>query len=143
MTHSTEEKSSTVSGNDSEKLSSSVSKKTLVIGASENPARYSFKAIHKLVAHGHETKALSLRKGSTGGVNFNTDQKLFKDIDSVTLYVSAKNQEQYKTYLSELKPKRIIFNPGTENPAFYPVLKKQGIEVTEACTLVMLTVGNY
>jgi uncharacterized protein len=120
-----------------------MSKKTLVIGASENPERYAYKAIHKLINYGHETLAIGLRKGETAGVKFHTKQENFENIDSVTLYVSAKNQESYKNYLIDLKPKRVIFNPGTENPEFYTVLEKSGIEVTEACTLVMLSIGNY
>ena len=120
-----------------------MSKKTLVIGASENPERYAYKAIHKLVKYGHETLALGLREGETAGVKFHTKQDEFKDVDSVTLYVSAKNQDSYKDYLISLKPKRVIFNPGTENPKFYTLLEKAGIEVTEACTLVMLSIGNY
>ena len=118
-------------------------KKTLVIGASENPERYSYKAIHKLVSYGHETLALGLRKGETAGVVFCTEKDAISDVHSVTLYVSAKNQETYKSYLIDLKPKRVVFNPGTENPDFYPELEKAGIDVTEACTLVMLSIGNY
>ena len=120
-----------------------MSKKTLVIGASENPERYSYKAIHKLVNHGHETVALGLRNGETAGIKFHTQQEKFDNLDSITLYVSAKNQESYKDYIIKLNPKRVVFNPGTENPAFYPLLEKAGIEVTEACTLVMLSIGNY
>jgi predicted CoA-binding protein len=120
-----------------------VSKKTLVIGASENPERYSYKAIHKLVKYGHQTLGLGLREGETAGVKFLTSKDEIIDLDSVSLYVSAKNQEPYKKYLIDLKPNRVIFNPGTENPELYPALEKSGIEVLEACTLVMLSIGNY
>jgi predicted CoA-binding protein len=118
-------------------------KKTLVIGASENPERYAYKAIHKLTSYDHETVAVGLRNGETAGVKFHVEQKMFSDLDSVTLYVSPKNQISYKEYILNLKPKRVIFNPGTENPDFYTDLEKAGIEVTEACTLVMLSIGNY
>ena len=118
-------------------------KKSLVIGASENPERYAYKAIHRLVNHGHETLALGLRKGETAGVKFHTTQDEFENVHTVTLYVSAKNQESYKDYIVKLSPQRVIFNPGTENPEFYPILEKEGIEYTEACTLVMLSIGNY
>lgn len=120
-----------------------MSKKTLVIGASENPERYSYKAIHKLVDYNHETLGLGLREGQTAGVKFHTSQENIENLDTVSLYVSAKNQTSYKDYIIALKPNRVIFNPGTENPDFYPALEKAGIEVTEACTLVMLSVGNY
>lgn len=115
----------------------------MVIGASENPERYSYKAIHKLVDYGHETIALGLRKGETAGVSFKTTQHPIDDIDSISLYVSAKNQADYLDYIVTLKPRRVIFNPGTENPLFYPALEKAGIEPVEACTLVMLSIGNY
>lgn len=120
-----------------------MNKKTLVVGASENPERYSYKAINKLVKYGHKTIGLGLRAGETAGVKFITTQEEINDLDSISLYVSSKNQETYKKYLIELKPNRVIFNPGTENPEFYPQLENAGIEVVEACTLVMLSIGNY
>ena len=119
------------------------SKKTLVIGASSNPDRYSYKAVEKLNLFGHEVETLGLREGNIGAAQINTERKIFKDLHSVSLYLSEKNQESYKDYILSLKPKRVIFNPGTENPSFYEVLNSNGIEATEACTLVMLSIGNF
>ena len=118
-------------------------KKTVVIGASENPERYSNKAIHRLVSHQHPVVAIGLRKGNVDGVEIITDRPQMDDIDTVTLYVNPKNQEAYYDYILSLKPKRIIFNPGAENPEFEKRAEENGIEVVEACTLVMLSIGNY
>ncbi|MFA5328969.1 MAG: CoA-binding protein [Prolixibacteraceae bacterium] len=118
-------------------------KKTLVIGASENPERYSNKAIRALLAHHHEVVAIGLREGLVSGVPFNSEKLDFKDIDTVTLYVGPKNQPEYYQYILSLKPQRVIFNPGTENPEFIAELKKAGIFPEIACTLVLLSTGQY
>ena len=94
-------------------------KKTLVIGASTNTARYSNMAIKKLVDKQQPVVALGLRKGEVEGVKIENEQILFPDIDTVTLYVGPKNQPEYYEYLVALNPKRVIFNPGTENPELY------------------------
>lgn len=120
-----------------------VMKKTLVIGASENPDRYSNKAIKALVAHGHEVIAIGLREGQVAGVSFNAEKKAFENIDTVTLYVGPQNQPEYYTYILNLKPRRVIFNPGTENPEFISQLKHAGIYPEIACTLVLLATGQY
>lgn len=120
-----------------------MSKKTLVIGASENPTRYSNKAIHKLRFFDHPVVALGVRPGKVEDVLIETEHKAFKDIDTVSIYLSAKNQKSVEDYLLSLKPKRIIFNPGAENPEFESRAEKENIECVEACTLVMLTVGGY
>ena len=118
-------------------------KKTLVIGASENPERYSFKAITSLVQHGHEVKALGLKSGEVAGVKFDTEKIPYAHIDTVSLYVGPQNQSDYYDYIESLRPKRVIFNPGTENKEFEVRLKKKGIEVEEACTLVLLATNQY
>lgn len=118
-------------------------KKTLVIGASENPDRYSNKAITALVSHGHEVVAIGLRAGEVNGIPFNSEKKLFEDIDTVTLYVGPQNQPEYYQYILNLKPQRVIFNPGTENPEFAGMLKNNGIYPEIACTLVLLATGQY
>jgi len=118
-------------------------KKTLVIGASENPERYSAKAIKALVSHNHEVVAISLREGEVAGVPFNTEKKEFPEIDTVTLYVGPKNQQEYYDYIIGLKPKRVIFNPGTENYEFIDQLKSIDIYSEIACTLVLLATGQY
>lgn len=118
-------------------------KKTLVIGASENPERYSNKAIRALLANGQEVVALGLKKGSVQGIEFHTQKEAFKDIDTVTLYVGPQNQPEYYSYIIGLKPRRVIFNPGTENPEFISRLKAAGIYPEVACTLVLLATGQY
>lgn len=118
-------------------------KKTLVIGASEKPERYSYKAIKRLVEHGHNVKALSLRPGQVDNVDFDVENIAYTGIDTVTMYVGPKNQNPYFDYIESLKPRRVIFNPGTENPEFYKRLKNEDIEVLEACTLVLLATDQY
>ncbi|TAD87902.1 MAG: CoA-binding protein [Bacteroidetes bacterium] len=118
-------------------------KKTLVIGASTAPDRYSFLAINKLVAHGHPTLALGRSAGTVAGVGIATQPQALAQVDTVTLYVNPKLQEAYQQYIFELAPKRVIFNPGTENPEFETLLKQRGIETSEACTLVLLATNQY
>ena len=117
--------------------------KTLVIGASENPERYSNKAIRSLVNHNEEVVAIGLKKGNVAGIPFDADKKVFYDIDTVTLYIGPKNQTEYYEYILGLKPRRGIFNPGTENPEFIDKLSAAGIYTEIACTLVLLSTGQY
>ena len=119
------------------------SKKTLVLGASANPARYSFLALRKLASYGHPVVAIGKKKGSVGDIEIETDHLPVTDIDTVTLYLNPKNQQQYIEYILGLKPKRIIFNPGTENDKLIKSAKENGIEPVIGCTLVMLSIGNY
>jgi predicted CoA-binding protein len=118
-------------------------KKTLVIGASENPDRYSYKAIKALVSHQHEVVAIGLRKGEVAGISFDSEKKAFENIDTVTLYIGPQNQPEYYSYILGLKPRRVIFNPGTENPEFISQLEASGIYPEIACTLVLLATGQY
>lgn len=119
-------------------------KKTLIIGASPNPERYSYKAAHSLVRHGHTIVQIGKADGEVAGKPILKGKPaLKKDIDTVTLYVSPQNQADWYGYIVALKPKRVIFNPGTENPAFEAILENNGIEVLEACTLVLLAIGAY
>jgi len=118
-------------------------KKTLVIGASKNPDRYSYKAIHALTSQGHEVVAIGLRKGEVAGVPFNSEKNVFENIDTVTVYVGSQNQPEYYSYIINLKPRRVIFNPGTENPELIEKLKSSGILPVIACTLVLLASGHY
>jgi predicted CoA-binding protein len=118
-------------------------KRTLIIGASSNPQRYAFMAAEKLTAYGHEIELLGLRPDVVAGKTIDTDRKQYADIDTVTLYVGPQHQESYYDYVIGLKPKRVIFNPGTENTEFQLLLKKNGIDYEEACTLVMLGTGQY
>lgn len=118
-------------------------KKTLVIGASDNPARYSYLAINRLRKHGHPVLAIGNRKASTADVSFSRERPIANDIHTITLYLNSRNQQEYYDYMLYLHPKRIIFNPGTENKAFEELAEKAGIEVMEACTLVLLSTGSY
>lgn len=118
-------------------------KKTLVIGASLNPSRYSNLAINRLVSYNQPVVAIGLKRGEVAGVNITTEKEDFKDIDTVTLYLNPKRQQEYYDYIISLHPKRVIFNPGTENPEFYELLRNKKIEVEVACTLVLLGTNQY
>lgn len=118
-------------------------KKTLVLGASDNPARYSFRAANMLKQHGHEVVPVGIRQGQVAGQSIHTDRPPATDIDTVTLYVGPRNQPDWYDYILSLKPRRILFNPGTENPELEELAQKQGIQTEEACTLVLLSIGQY
>jgi predicted CoA-binding protein len=118
-------------------------KKTLIIGASENPERYAYKAAHSLAQHQHPIVNVGIKAGSVAGEKIHTDKPIFDDIDTVTLYVVAKNQAEWYDYILKTKPKRIIFNPNTENPELVKLAQAAGIEPVEACTLVLLATGQY
>jgi predicted CoA-binding protein len=122
-----------------------VQKITLVIGASENPERYSNKAIQLLNQYNHPVLALGLRNGMVGPTTIVKDIDAFKSlpIDTVTLYINPQLQATHYTAIMDLKPKRVIFNPGTENLAFESLLNENGILTEEACTLVLLKTGQY
>jgi predicted CoA-binding protein len=119
------------------------SKKTLVIGASEKEWRYSYLATNRLVEKGFEVVAIGARNGIIGEVVIETGLPEFENVDTVTLYVSAKNQKVYYDYILKLNPRRIIFNPGAENEELITLANKNGIETVEACTLVMLSTGQF
>ena len=118
-------------------------KKTLVLGASTHPYRYSYLAIHKLRKAGHPVLAIGKIEGQVKDVPIQTEPTLFDDIDTVTLYLNPRLQVQYYEYILELNPKRVVFNPGTENPDFYKILKDQGIPFEVACTLVLIGTNQY
>ncbi len=118
-------------------------KKTLVLGASTNPSRYSYFAIKKLTSHNHPVVAVGLKVGNVGNIDIKKGQPEIEDIDTVTLYLNPTNQKPYYDYIISLKPKRIIFNPGTENEELEELARKNGITPMEACTLVMLGTGQY
>ena len=113
------------------------------MGASENPGRYSFLAIKSLLTHNHSVAAIGKKTGSVHGIPITTDKQPFTDIDTVTLYLNPLHQKQYYDYLLSLNPKRIIFNPGSENNEFASLAKNNGIQVMEACTLVLLATGQF
>lgn len=116
---------------------------TLVVGASENTTRYSNLAVNKLVKFGHAVIALGNRTGQIGNIPIVTEVSPGTEIDTITLYVGPAGQKDLIGKLLSLHPKRIIFNPGTENPEFISKARQQGIETEIACTLVMLSTGTY
>lgn len=118
-------------------------KYTLVLGASLNTERYSNKAIHALVNHNIHTEAIGLKEGEVSGVQIKIDLSTYLDIDTITLYLNPKRQKDYYTYIIALKPKRVIFNPGTENKALMVLLDKNKIMYEEACTLTLLATAQY
>ena len=117
--------------------------KTLVFGASTKSSRYSYFAVERLLATGREVVAFGNKKGKISTVEIDTSLVPYRDIHTVTLYLNPNNQKPYYEYLISLKPKRIIFNPGTENPEFYTLLKQNEIAYEVACTLVLLSTNQY
>lgn len=118
-------------------------KKTVVVGATDNPARYAYRAVHKLKQYGHEVVPVGIRRGEVAGLPIDTERQDVANVDTVTLYVGPQNQPGWYDYILNLKPKRIIFNPGTENPELEQKAAAQNIETLYHCTLVMLSVGEY
>ena len=117
--------------------------KTLVLGASEREDRYANKAVRQLVENNHEVVAVGRAAGSIGDVTIETGQPMVADVDTVTLYIGPRFHPDIADYVVELSPRRVIFNPGTENPEFQKLLESKGIAVEEACTLVLLRTGQY
>jgi len=118
-------------------------KKTVVLGASQNPQRYSNMAVKKLVAHQHPVVAIGRRPGNINDTEIIKDHPALEGVDTVTLYLNPGNQRPYYDYILSLKPKRIIFNPGAENEELEQMAAANGIVTLEACTLVMLSTGQY
>ena len=119
-----------------------MSKKVLVVGASENQSRYSNKAIIKLKENNYEVFAFGNRPGKVIGIEISTKFPKI-EMDTLTLYLNSKNQKQYYNNIINLNPKRIIFNPGAENEELTVIARQKGIKVMNACTLVMLSIGNF
>lgn len=117
--------------------------KVLVYGASTNPSRYAYIATELLLQHGQEVSLVGIKKGEVLGLTIQQDQPVLKDIDTVTLYVGPANQGGLLDYLMAVAPRRVIFNPGTENPVLERELEKVGIQTEEACTLVLLHTGQF
>lgn len=119
------------------------SKKTLILGATTNPSRYAYMAANRLKENGHEIVPVGIKKGEVAGEKIINQPPQIEDVDTVTLYLGPKNQAEYHDYILSLNPKRVIFNPGTHNPELIKKLDEKGIESVDACTLVMLSAGNY
>jgi uncharacterized protein len=118
-------------------------KKTVILGATDDPSRYAFKAANMLKKHGHPIVPVGKKQGAVAGEQIRLDQPLEQGVDTVTLYVGTRNQQPLYDYIMKLNPKRIIFNPGTENPELEEMAEQRGIEAVEGCTLVMLSIGLY
>ena len=118
-------------------------KKTLVMGASTNPGRYAYKAVKMLQRYGHPVVAVGKKEDDLDGLRIEKDHISFDGVDTITLYLNPMNQRQYYDYIIGIKPKRVIYNPGTENPELYELLKQNNIEIEVGCTLVMLSVNQY
>lgn len=121
----------------------STKKKTMVLGASENPSRYSYIAINRLRAYDHPVVAVGKRTGHVGDVSISKDHIPETGVDTITLYLNPRNQVEYYDYILNLNPKRIIFNPGTENNELIKKARENNIEPVIGCTLVMLSTGQY
>jgi len=118
-------------------------KKTVVLGASPNPSRYSFLAVNRLTAHGHEVIPIGKRKGKINDEDIITEHPAIENVDTITLYLNAENQKQYYDYILSLHPKRIIFNPGAENNELAALAARHNIHPIESCTLVLLSTNQY
>ncbi len=118
-------------------------KKTLVLGASPNSIRFSYKAVKNLQRHNVPVVPVGIRNGEIGGIKIIKGHPQIDDIHTVTMYVGPPRQKEYYSWILSLHPERIIFNPGTENSEFMEMAKKEGIEVMEDCTLIMLNSGRY
>jgi len=118
-------------------------KKTLILGATTNPERYAYLAAQRLTQHGHPIVNVGIKSGEVAGVPIEQPETIHPDIDTLTLYVGTANQQAYYNYILKTNPKRIIFNPGTENPELEALAKEKGMEAIAACTLVMLSTGQY
>jgi predicted CoA-binding protein len=117
--------------------------KTLILGATPNPSRYAYLAAHKLTRLGYEIVNVGIKRGAVAEVEILNGQPDVEEVDTVTLYLGARHQPPYYDWLIGLNPRRIIFNPGTENPELAMLARRAGIETEVACTLVMLSSGQY
>lgn len=118
-------------------------KKTLVLGATPDASRYAYLAANRLVRSGHSIVNVGIKTGEVAGVPIEKPETIHKDIDTVTLYVGPQHQQDLYNYILETRPRRIIFNPGTENSELRRMAEEKGIETEYACTLVLLSIGQY
>lgn len=120
-------------------------KRTVILGASNNPARYAYLAAHRLKERDHDIIPVGIRKGQVAGELILDIRKkpVIQKVDTITLYMNPLRQQPYYDYILNLEPRRIIFNPGTENPELENMAREAGIETENSCTLVMLSTGIY
>lgn len=117
--------------------------KTIVMGASTKPDRYSNKAVKMLTDYKHEVVAIGNRQGNIDDIQIIKGKPNISDVHTVTMYLNRSRQTEYFDYIISLNPKRVIFNPGTANPEFEKLLKNNNIEIVNACTLVLLSIGEF
>ncbi|MBB6110194.1 hypothetical protein SAMN05421821_1063 [Mucilaginibacter lappiensis] len=118
-------------------------KKTLVLGATPDASRYAYLAANRLVSKGHTIVNVGIKSGEVAGVSIEKPETIHHDIDTVTLYVGPQHQPELYNYILNTNPKRIIFNPGTENSELRRLANEKGIQTENACTLVLLSIGDY
>ena len=117
--------------------------KTLVFGASLKSDRYSNRAIRLLRANNIETTAFGMQEGEISGVQVTTNLDDIQQVDTISLYMNPKRQKPFYQAILDLNPRRVIFNPGTENPELQEILAEEGIEYENSCTLTLLATGQY
>ena len=118
-------------------------KKTLILGATTDATRYAYLAAERLSNNGHSIINAGLKTGTVAGVTIEMPEVIYTDIDTITLYINPQKQQSLYNYILKTNPKRIIFNPGTENPELQKLANQQGIATECACTLVLLSLGQY
>ena len=121
----------------------SMTENVVVLGASPNPSRYSNMAVNRLKEHGHSVYPVGVRDGEVAGLEICKELPKEVNVDTISLYVAPQNMGDWREKIEDLKPKRVIFNPGTEDPKWQSELMNMGIEPQAACTLVLLSIGNY
>ena len=124
----------------SDRITSETNKRTVVVGATANPSRYAYMAANMLKDYKHDVVPVGIKKGEVAGEKILNirERPAINDVDTITLYIGPQHQPEWYDYLLSLKPRRIIFNPGTENEEFEERARAAGVEVEEACTLVLL-----
>lgn len=115
----------------------------MVLGASPNPVRFSYKAVKSLLRHEMEVIPVGFREGDIEDVQIKTGMPDIEDVHTVSLYIGSSRQDDYLDYILSLNPERVIFNPGTVNPSLMGQLQKEGIEPVSGCMLVMLKEGEF
>ncbi|GIV44199.1 MAG: CoA-binding protein [Bacteroidia bacterium] len=118
-------------------------RKVAVLGASENPNSYSNKAVRLLTQKGFDVIAVGKSSGNIGDISIQTRLEVSQDIDTITLYLSAQNQKNYYEKITQIKPQKVIFNPGAENPELEEILKQNHIDYENACSLVLLNLNQF
>ena len=118
-------------------------KKTLILGATPDATRYAYLAANRLAGYGHSIVNVGIKTGVVAGIPIEKPETIHTDIDTVTLYVGTHNQPPLYNYILDTKPRRIIFNPGTENAELRRMANEKGIVTENACTLVLLSIGQY